>query len=53
VVLVIVIEVWEKGFSKPLWIITNQEPEQGVEIYKMCMKIEVSFRDLQSLLHMD
>jgi hypothetical protein len=53
VVPVNIIGVWEKGFSTPLWIITNQEPEQGFEIYKKRMKIEVSFRDLKSLLNMD
>ena len=53
VVPVNIIGVWKKGFSKPLWIITNLEPEQGLEIYKKRMKIEVSFRDLKSLLHMD
>jgi hypothetical protein len=48
-----VIGVWEKGFSQPLWIITSLEPEQALVIYKKRTKIEVSFRDLKSLLHMD
>ena len=47
------IGVWEKGFKKPLWILTSLEPEQGLAIYKKRMKIEVSFRDLKSLLNMD
>lgn len=45
--------VWHKGFKKPLWILTNCEPEKGIEIYKKRMKIETSFRDLKSLLHID
>jgi hypothetical protein len=43
-----VIGVWKKGFSKPLWIITNRDPEKDLAIYKQRMKIEVSFRDLKS-----
>jgi len=44
---------WQKGFKKPLWILTNCEPEKGIEIYKKRMKIETSFRDLKNLLHID
>jgi hypothetical protein len=36
-----------------LWIITNLAPEEGLHIYKLRTKIEVCFRDLKNLLHMD
>jgi hypothetical protein len=48
-----VIGVWQKGFHQPLWILTNCEPEHGLDIYQKRTKIETSFRDLKSLLHMD
>jgi len=44
---------WGKGFREPLWIITTIEPEEALEIYKARMKIEQSFKDLKSLLHLD
>src|SRR5512135_3535535 len=44
---------WKKGLSEPLWVMTNLEPRQGLEIYLGRMKIEQSFRDLKSLLHLD
>ena len=52
-VLVNVIGTWKKGFRKPLWVMTNLAPEKGLEIYRARMKIEESFRDLKSLLHLD
>lgn len=52
-VLVNVIGTWKKGFRKPLWVMTNLAPEKGLEIYQARMKIEESFRDLKSLLHLD
>ena len=52
-VLVSVIGTWKKGFRKPLWVMTNLAPEEGLEIYRDRMKIEESFRDLKSLLHLD
>ena len=48
-----VIGVWKTGFKSPLWIMTSLEPEHAVSIYKKRMKIEVSFRDMKNLLHMD
>jgi hypothetical protein len=51
--LVNLIGMWEEGFKNPLWIITNLKPEEGLRIYKLRTKIEVCFRDLKSLLHMD
>lgn len=47
------IGVWQKGFKKPLWVLTSCEPEKGLEIYNKRMKIETSFRDLKNLLHID
>jgi hypothetical protein len=46
-----VIGIWRYGFSQPMWIITNMEPEAGLALYFQRMKIEICFRDLKSLLH--
>ena len=51
-VFVNVIGVWQKGFSDPLWIMTNLKAEEGLAIYLMRMKIEQAFRDLKSLLNL-
>jgi len=48
-----VIGIWRYGFTDPIWIMTNMEPEAGLAIYDKRMKIEICFRDLKSLLHMD
>ena len=48
-----VIGIWRYGFSQPMWIITNMEPEAGLALYYQRMKIEICFRDLKSLLHID
>jgi hypothetical protein len=53
VLLVNLVGIWKAGFKSPLWIITNLDPEEGLRIYKLRSKIEVCFRDLKSLLHMD
>ena len=44
------IGTWKKGFSEPLWVMTDLEAAQGQRIYFSRMKIEESFRDLKSLL---
>jgi hypothetical protein len=45
---------WQKGFSEPLWIMTNlEDPRRGFQIYQGRMKIEEAFRDLKSLLGLD
>lgn len=44
---------WDKGFSEPMWVISNLPPEEAIEIYKLRMKIEESFRDLKDLLSID
>jgi hypothetical protein len=48
-----VIGIWHYGFSQPMWIMTNLEPEAGLALYEQRMKIEICFRDLKSLLHID
>lgn len=52
VVPVNLIGVWEKGFKKPLWVMTNVSAQDGLRIYQERAKIETSFRDLKSLLGM-
>jgi len=48
-----VIGIWKFGFTNPIWIMTNLEPEAALELYFKRMKIEICFRDLKSLLHLD
>ncbi len=50
-VFVNVIGVWKKGFSNPMWVMTNLKAEDGLAIYFQRMKIEEAFRDLKSLLN--
>jgi hypothetical protein len=50
-VFVNVIGIWQKGFSDPMWIMTNLKAEDGLAIYFQRMKIEETFRDLKSLLN--
>jgi hypothetical protein len=44
---------WLPGLKEPLWVMTDLEPEKGLEIYSSRMKIEESFRDLKGLLGME
>jgi len=46
-----VVGVWKKGFSSPLWIMTNMDALTGKVYYFERMKIEEAFRDLKSLLN--
>ena len=48
-----VIGIWRYGFKEPMWIMTNMEPEAALTLYDQRMKIEICFRDLKSLLHID
>jgi Transposase DDE domain len=50
-VLVNVVGVWKKGFSSPIWIMTNLSALVGLTYYFERMKIEEAFRDLKSLLN--
>jgi hypothetical protein len=42
----------QKVLSKPLWVITTLQPEEGLEIYRKRMKIEQPLRDCKDLLHL-
>jgi len=44
---------WDKGFSEPMWVISNLPPEEAIKIYRLRMKIEESFRDMKSLLSIE
>jgi hypothetical protein len=48
-----VVGIWRYGFKEPMWIMTNMDPEAGLDLYDQRMKIEICFRDLKSLLHID
>lgn len=43
---------WRKGLSKPLWIMTNLEPQYGREVYQARMKVEMTFRDCKDRLRL-
>ena len=47
-----VVGTWKKGLTEPLWVMTNLEAKQGLQIYFARMKIEETYRDLKSLLGM-
>ena len=42
--------VWRRGLSRPLWVMTDLAPEEGLRIYLHRMKIEESFKDVKDLL---
>jgi len=48
-----VIGIWRFGFKEPMWVMTNMAPEAALALYDQRMKIEICFRDLKSLLHID
>lgn len=48
-----VIGVWRLGHAEPLWLMTNLAPERALQLYAARARIEESFRDLKSLLHLD
>lgn len=48
-----IIGFWKSGMAKPLWVITNIEPEKALEIYLQRMKIEMKFRELKSIFQLD
>jgi hypothetical protein len=48
-----IVGIWQYGFKDPVWIMTTLEPEEALRLYFKRMKIEISFRDLKSLLHID
>ena len=48
-----VIGLWRRGLSRPLWVMTDLKPEEGLRIYLQRMKIEESFKDVKDLLGID
>ena len=46
-VFVNLVGIWHKGFSEPMWIMTNLDAQQAYSIYFQRMKIEEAFRDLK------
>lgn len=46
-----VIGTRKKGFSQPMWVMTNMSATIGLTYYLERMKIEEAFRDLKSLLN--
>lgn len=44
------IGTWNKGFTDPMWVITNLQAKRGLQIYFARMKIDETFKDLKSLL---
>ena len=44
---------WRKGFKEPLWVFSNLDPEEALEIYRGRMKVEETFKDLKSLLGLE
>jgi Transposase DDE domain len=46
-----VIGTQKKGFSNPIWVMTNMSATIGLTYYLERMKIEEAFRDLKSLLN--
>jgi len=47
------IGVWKKGLERPLWVMSNLDPDRALEIYLARTKIEESFKDLKNLLCVD
>lgn len=48
-----VVGIWRHGFKNPMWMMTNLDPEEALALYLKRMKIEICFRDMKSLLHID
>ena len=46
-----VVGYWHKGFSQPMWVMTNLKAEDGLASYFQRMKIEETIRDLKNLLN--
>jgi transposase len=44
---------WHKGFKEPLWVFSDLEPGEALEVYQARMKIEEAFKDLKSLLGLE
>jgi hypothetical protein len=46
-VFVNLVGTWYKGFSEPMWVMTNLDAQQALSIYLQRMEIEESFRDMK------
>jgi len=46
-VFVNLVGIWYKGFSEPMWGMTNLDAQQALAIYLQRMKIEEAFRDVK------
>jgi hypothetical protein len=46
------VETWNKGFTDPMWVMTDLEAKRGSQICFARMNIEGTFRDLKSILGM-
>jgi hypothetical protein len=46
-VFVNLVGIWYKGFSEPMWVMTNLDAQQALAIYLQRMKIEEAFRDVK------
>jgi hypothetical protein len=46
-VFVNLVGIWHKGFSQPMWVMTNLDAQQALTIYFQRMKIEEAFRDMK------
>lgn len=51
-ILVNVIGYWHKGLARPMWIMTNLEPEYGRDVYQARMKVEMTFKDCKDRLRL-
>jgi hypothetical protein len=45
--------VWRPGLHQPLFVMTNLEGQQALDIYRQPMKIDQGFRDLKTSLGLD
>ena len=46
-VFVNLVGIWYKGFSEPIWVMTNLDAQRALAIYLQRMKIEEAFRDMK------
>jgi len=46
-VFVNLVGIWYKGFSEPMWVMSNLDAQKALAIYLQRMKIEEAFRDMK------
>ena len=44
-----VVGIWRYGFTEPMWIMTNMDPEAGLALYDQRMKIEIVFTQMTKM----